>query len=376
MIGIVTLLYSIEYLSGAFALGYQLEKILNHVTDFETCLLITENLLDEIAEDNLRVLHKLYHKFFVINGIDHKLHDLHKDNLSLLNRPELKNTLIKLQLWNLTEYEKILYLDSDILLLFQEIFKIFEIVKSLSINEIAAVPDCGWPDMFNSGVMLIIPDIETYNNLTKFALEETSIDGADQGILNQYFNPNCHEGKIATNWVRLPFIYNVTVPNSGYQAPPALTYFQKRIQIVHFIGKEKPWITRGKNERFRNQWWSIYNEFLNVYFLNKDTHNLTLSDNTHQIEDEEITISKELSNARIVETPNLSNGIEEAPGQSPESDVNKSNSPAKYNLGKAKLGITNTKISENRSLNGGSISPIFPWEQHQNEYTPERHFPE
>ena len=46
-----------------------------------------------------------------------------------------------------------------------------------SFDELSAVPDCGWPDMFNSGVFVYKPSTETYKNLIELAKTEGSFDG-------------------------------------------------------------------------------------------------------------------------------------------------------------------------------------------------------
>lgn len=97
--------------------------------------------------------------------------------------------------------------------------------------QIGAVADIGWPDMFNSGVMMLIPDADTASVLQNYVIENTSIDGADQGILNQFFNQNCCTDELLKEtfpreWVQLSFTYNVTTPNLGYESSPAMKYFK------------------------------------------------------------------------------------------------------------------------------------------------------
>jgi len=44
-------------------------------------------------------------------------------------------------------------------------------------EELSAAPDPGWPDCFNSGVFVYRPSLDTFNNLTKFAVSKGSFDG-------------------------------------------------------------------------------------------------------------------------------------------------------------------------------------------------------
>lgn len=44
-------------------------------------------------------------------------------------------------------------------------------------NELSAAPDAGWPDLFNSGLFVFVPSMDTYNDLIAFAEEKGSFDG-------------------------------------------------------------------------------------------------------------------------------------------------------------------------------------------------------
>ncbi|KAK7682950.1 hypothetical protein QCA50_013983 [Cerrena zonata] len=189
-------------------------------------------------------------------------------------------------------------------------------------NKILAAPDSGFPDVFNSGVFLLKPNLVDYYNLLALvnsASLEISFDGADQGLLNQYFNSqpdwvtdllNAHTNNIefvnttkSSNWVQLPFLYNTT-PSAQYEYLPAYKYFANpienkvndeqtnfdhqsqldstnetlnryhsaafnyydgpdtQVKLVHFIGPFKPWTSSSKEGIFTN-WWQIWDEKFN-----------------------------------------------------------------------------------------------------------------
>lgn len=44
-------------------------------------------------------------------------------------------------------------------------------------DEFSAAPDIGWPDMFNSGVFVFKPSVDTYREIIKCALQNGSFDG-------------------------------------------------------------------------------------------------------------------------------------------------------------------------------------------------------
>jgi hypothetical protein len=80
-----------------------------------------------------------------------------------------------------------------------------------------AAPDVGWPDCFNSGVLLLTPSEATFGALQVLAATRGTWDGADQGLLNEYFGGERGRGDEGEGggWDRLSFGYNAT-PNGGY----------------------------------------------------------------------------------------------------------------------------------------------------------------
>ena len=275
-LAIVTLLYSADYLPGVFALGYQVNKLLKEAgrnDRIETCLIVTTPLFNDILSDLAKdLLNSIYNDIILVNPLECQDVSIERnsENLALLERPELSFALIKARLWELTQYEQVLYLDSDTLPLNKDFLGLFDIMSKQTKFQIGAVADIGWPDMFNSGVMMLIPDADTASVLQNYVIENTSIDGADQGILNQFFNQNCCTDELLKEtfpreWVQLSFTYNVTTPNLGYESSPAMKYFKPTIKLIHFIGKHKPWSLWSQTNFVRNeyntQWNEVYEEF-------------------------------------------------------------------------------------------------------------------
>jgi glycogenin len=171
-------------------------------------------------------------------------------NLYLMNRGDLLYAFTKITIWRQTQFRKVLYLDADIVVL-QNLDHLFDLDETF-----AAAPDAGWPDAFNSGFMLVAPDMGEFHALYALAQSGDSFDGADQGLLNQYYE---HKP-----WHRLSFLYNCT-PNAEYQWEPAYRYHKSNIKAAHFIGKNKPWFVgrqasgdRGVYGELVGKWWSTY----------------------------------------------------------------------------------------------------------------------
>lgn len=169
-------------------------------------------------------------------------------NLWLMERPDLIATFTKIELWRQTQFRRIVYIDCDVVAL-----RAPDELLDLEVD-FAAVPDVGWPDCFNSGLMVLRPNLEDYFALQALAERGISFDGADQGLLNMHFK----------DWHRLSFTYNCT-PSANYQYIPAYKHFQSTINLIHFIGSQKPWnMSRqvapadSPYNQLLGRWWAIY----------------------------------------------------------------------------------------------------------------------
>lgn len=167
-----------------------------------------------------------------------------------MNRPDLVSTFTKIALWRQTQFDHIVYIDADVVTL-RAPDELFDNPSSF-----AAVPDIGWPDCFNSGVLSLKPNMGDYYALLALAQRGISFDGADQGLLNMHFR----------DWQRLSFTYNCT-PSGNYQYVPAYRHFQSQINMVHYIGNEKPWLigreqkgASGAYEELLGRWWAVYDK--------------------------------------------------------------------------------------------------------------------
>ncbi|XP_047326528.1 UDP-glucuronate:xylan alpha-glucuronosyltransferase 1 [Impatiens glandulifera] len=135
----------------------------------------------------------------------------------------------KFRLWQLTDYDKIIFIDADLLIL-RNIDFLF------SMPEISATGNNG--TLFNSGVMVIEPSNCTFRLLMDHINEIESYNGGDQGYLNEVF----------TWWHRIPkhmnFLKNFWVGDSNevkekktklFGADPPILY------VLHYLGM-KPWL--------------------------------------------------------------------------------------------------------------------------------------
>jgi len=156
------------------------------------------------------------------------------------------NVFTKLHAWNLTEFDKLVYLDADTLVL-QNVDELFDRPS------FAAGPDYFVPDRFNSGVMVLEPSTVTYDAIRAALLSSASYDGGDQGFLNEFF-ANWYAMPIAN---RLPPGYNMHHFILQFLVSHAsLKSMAKEAKIIHYT-MQKPWLTptlAGGAEL----WWRFY----------------------------------------------------------------------------------------------------------------------
>ncbi|KAL5982638.1 putative UDP-glucuronate:xylan alpha-glucuronosyltransferase 3 [Asimina triloba] len=135
----------------------------------------------------------------------------------------------KFRLWQLTDYDKIIFIDADLLIL-RNIDFLFGMPEITAIGNNAT--------LFNSGVMVIEPSNCTFQLLMDHINEIESYNGGDQGYLNEIF----------TWWHRIPKHMNFlkhfwegdeeekkTQKVRLFGADPPILY------VLHYLGN-KPWI--------------------------------------------------------------------------------------------------------------------------------------
>ncbi|RMJ07147.1 hypothetical protein CDV36_013252 [Fusarium kuroshium] len=234
-----TLLLSDSYLPGALVLAHSLRDAGAHR---KLAVLVT---LDSVSADSITQLKAVYDYIFPVPRIRND----NPANLYLMNRGDLHSAFTKINLWKLTQFSKIVYIDADIVA-YRAPDELFNITHPFS-----AAPDIGWPDLFNTGVMVLTPNMGDFYAMIAMAERGISFDGADQGLINMHFG---------NQYNRLSFTYNVT-PSAHYQYVPAYRHFQSSINMVHFIGANKPWFTgrdapRGTDpfNDMVGRWWAVY----------------------------------------------------------------------------------------------------------------------
>lgn len=151
-------------------------------------------------------------------------------------------TMFKLSIFNLTQFDKIVFLDLDMIIL-KNIDELFDCPHMSSV----AAGQCanpGWTRL-NSGLIVIEPSAEVYAGLISCcvaACRERIAQGVgfgDQDVINYYYPDwgSCPE-------INLPEIYNglsVFLPQLDAK------YGYENLKVLHFAEYRKPWQYTRKN---------------------------------------------------------------------------------------------------------------------------------
>ena len=162
----VTLLTNDGYAIGAIVLA---RSIRESGSSKAISVLVTDNVSKRVRE-------KLSVDFDNIISVE-EIDSRDRERLQLLGRPELGPTLTKIHIWRLLQFNKVVFLDADTLVL-QNVDELFSREE-----DFLAAPDVGWPDCFNSGVFVCRPNLDTYHGLYRLALTTGSFDGKLRRVL-------------------------------------------------------------------------------------------------------------------------------------------------------------------------------------------------
>lgn len=150
----------------------------------------------------------------------------------------------KLKIFNMTNYKKVVYLDADTIVVksIEDLFKCGKFCANLKHSE-----------RLNSGVMVVEPSAEVFNDMMRQVNTLPSYTGGDQGFLNSYykgfanahvFEPNLPEdvrkSRPVPEMERLSTLYNADV--GLYMLANKWMVDEKDLHVIHYtLGPLKPW---------------------------------------------------------------------------------------------------------------------------------------
>lgn len=260
----VSLLTDDSYVYGIILLTESMKQV---NTQYPLHVLVTNN----VSKATLEILNQLDVTYEVVDMIKmpEQIYDF---NMSVNPRMTAvwENCLTKFKIFNLTQFKKIIFLDADIMVLknLDHLFEKPHMTSALDGEYFNLWP--GW-DHFNSGIMVIEPSEELFNNILDFAnhfLPEFDSDKplqvyADQEILNIYYKDWPEKKELHLNKY-----YDVFPP---YVQTEQLEDLKENCYFVHYVGR-KPWVPWLKNpiETYDEYYYNIGKELVQNKVLTLD----------------------------------------------------------------------------------------------------------
>jgi len=154
--------------------------------------------------------------------------------------PQWSRTFDKLLVWGLTQFEKIVFVDSDIIVV-ENIDDLFEYPDFSAVISGRDFPGNESWDFMNSGVVVLTPDVEILRRLKECAaslLAEHPSSAGDQDVLERFLPrwKDCEELHLGQgyNMTATYLDYYIRYQGYGYHGEPL-------IRTLHFTGALKPW---------------------------------------------------------------------------------------------------------------------------------------
>lgn len=177
------------------------------------------------------------------------------------------NTFDKLQMWGLTQFEKLVFVDSDMLIR-SNLDSLFDRPPFTAVCAGRSYPTNQDWQCLNSGLIVVEPDKKIEADLYDLApkvIDEFVAKGlfvGDQDVINHYLTdwhlkPELHldEGyNLFADYLSYYIRYNGYSWSKGEGKP---------IHIIHFIGRQKPWMKKT----LRNWAWWIRECIRNPYYF-------------------------------------------------------------------------------------------------------------
>jgi len=248
----VTFVKTDDYVPGILAL----KRSLDIFTGEHPFVIMTTNLLSARAKATLQ---KAGCQTRQVSEIDHPL--IPKDRAVAFNH------YTKLRVYEMTEYEKIVFLDADMIVT-SDISPLFDAPHMSAVVAGGLIPHFGWTQL-NGGLMVIEPSEELFARMYAAVPHLPSEDGTDQGFLHSFY-PDWPQEK----HLHLSHAYNVPVScldayceDHGFAFSYSDQLLETNISVLHYWGPVKPWQINAaageldqlpKLKQAIHLWWDLY----------------------------------------------------------------------------------------------------------------------
>jgi glycogenin glucosyltransferase len=257
----ISIITSDDYLPGLLVLH---KTLINTGTEYPFLVLLTS----DVSTYTISILEKQNIQYKVIDSIINNPTDVDKKHRWF-------STYSKLHVFNQTQYDKIVYLDADILVL-KNIDELFKNPHMSATNASSMLPSKSSRTYLNSGIFVLEPSHELFGDMiSKIGKIEKlesngSLDrpkyGSDQDFLNAFYSGWVNDKKLHLFHYYLDeynSLFNYSIKSDSVRP----------ISIIHYASYLKPWnMTKGELNKISldpkrkleseviQLWLSIYNE--------------------------------------------------------------------------------------------------------------------
>lgn len=187
-------------------------------------------------------------------------------------------TFDKLLIWDLVQFEKLVFLDSDMMVV-QNLDALFDCKPFSAVSADCSYPgNEGWAGGLNSGLMVIEPNRNVADELCSLTNEVVAdfqrrgLPVGDQDVIKRYYARWADEKEL-----HLDEGYNIFadhldyyIEKMGYSLDSKA---ERPIYVIHFVGKHKPWMRKNikgwllyiKQALFNPYFRTIYTQYRKLF---------------------------------------------------------------------------------------------------------------
>ena len=253
----VTLLYGNNiYITGALVLGYSL---IETNTNYDRVILVT----NDVDEESRVLLSKVYNQVIQVDYIPAH------ESIFYYTTSRFKEIFTKLEILSLAQYDKILWLDTDIIVMknIDQLFKLkppAAVVKHYYVAYGKKIPsklicqDNKLTHGINAGVILLKPDEKELDLIKQDIIKEQkeSFKAPEQDYLSVRY---CQD------WTSITFNFNFQFGLTG--RVEKTKYNLSNVYVLHYSSEVKPWNFLDKNHEADEKELAFIETHKNYYAL-------------------------------------------------------------------------------------------------------------
>lgn len=261
----ITILSTNTYINGVVVLYYSL---MNTNTEYPLYCIVTE----DINEENIRVLKNLGIKIIRRQQIiPNQMTDRDGSAGAIKDTYGWHYALVKLEIFNLTQFKKIVYIDCDVIIL-QNMDELFQKPHMTALRDNSNFRNRHNNNIFCSGLLVVEPNMYIYKDILQFFKKQCEELGNkelihDQLILQKYYS----SWRDLSEKLALDTEYNAW---TTYFEESDLYYPKYNVKSIHIIDV-KPW---NKDKQYFINYMQNYPAYAKLCLWYIDVLNWTIKD--------------------------------------------------------------------------------------------------